>query len=393
MVHTGIDIIRQKIPKYLKGKRIGIICHAASVAKDYAHIVDILAMSKECTLDAIFGPQHGLYGQTQDNMIEWSGYRHPRYKVPVYSLYGETRKPTAEMLKGLDTLVFDLQDVGARPYTYLWTLKLCMEACVEHGLGLVVLDRPNPIGAVGFDGPMIDPAFFSFVGGAKIPLCHRMTIGEVAQLIKMAFFPKADLHVVWMRGWWRSSLWSQTGLPWIMPSPNMPTIDSAIVYPGMVLLEATNISEGRGTTHPFELFGAPFIVADTLIRKLERLKLLGVIFREHNFIPSFQKWGGTYCGGVHLHVTDYQRFEPVLTTAAILAQIRLLWPKDFCFKEPPYEYEQVLKPFDILSGSTSLRESIDSGIIVDRLRNKWNAERKPFEKEFLKMAHYQEKRK
>ncbi|MBN2188499.1 MAG: DUF1343 domain-containing protein, partial [Chitinispirillaceae bacterium] len=248
MVKSGLECFLENYPEELDSKRIGVVCHAASITSAYTHIIDALAKHPACRLGAVFGPQHGLYGQTQDNMIEWEGNGQAIHNVPVYSLYGKVRKPAPDMLAPLDALVFDLQDVGARPYTYLWTLKLCMEACGEKKLPLYVLDRPNPVACMDFDGPVLRPDCFSFVGGAEIPLCHRLTVGEIAELLRSAYYPSADVHVVWMKGWRRSSLWADTGLPWVLPSPNMPTPDTATVYPGMVLLEATNLSEGRGTT-------------------------------------------------------------------------------------------------------------------------------------------------
>jgi uncharacterized protein YbbC (DUF1343 family) len=286
MAKFGLDKFVADTPKPLVGKRAGVVCHAASIDSSYRHIIDILAesacggaqsQSHKPLLTAIFGPQHGLFGQTQDNMVEWEGNLHPTLKIPVYSLYGEHRRPTQNMLDGLDALIFDVQDVGARPYTYVWTLKHCIEACAEKGIPLWVLDRPNPIGRIGVDGPMLSESFFSFVGGAAIPLCHRMTMGEMALLIKKLYVSGADIEVVWMDGWRRDSLWNDTGLPWVLPSPNMPTPDTAVVYPGQVLLEATNISEGRGTTRPFELFGAPFINAAELITTLNAQKLPGCL--------------------------------------------------------------------------------------------------------------------
>jgi len=365
------------VPKPLAGKRVGVVCHAASVDSSYRHIIDIFADgglrdgARWPVLSAIFGPQHGLFGQTQDNMVEWEGSIHPTLKIPVYSLYGEYRKPTPDMLDGIDAVIFDVQDVGARPYTYVWTLKHCMEACAESGIPIWVLDRPNPIGRIGVDGPMLSETFFSFVGGAAIPLCHRMTMGEMALLIKKSYVGGADVNVVWMDGWRRDSLWSDTGLPWVLPSPNMPTLDTAIVYPGQVLLEATNLSEGRGTTRPFELFGAPFINATELTAALNAKKLPGCLFREHNFIPTFQKWNGELCGGAQIHVTDPKAYRPVETTVAILGVVIKRYGDKFKYKDPPYEYEREKMPFDILAGDTELRGALALGESVEEIRVSW----------------------
>lgn len=392
MTLFGLDIFAGKIPSVLKGKKVGVICHAASVSSNYSHIIDILSASSDCKLAAIFGPQHGLSGQTQDNMIEWEGKIDGEKGIPVYSLYGKTRKPTPEMLDGLDALIFDIQDVGARPYTYVWTLKNCMEACVENQIPVWVLDRPNPIGCVGFDGPMLKPDYFSFVGGAEIPLCHRLTMGELAILLRKMFFPSSDLHVIWMENWWRNSLWNETGLPWVLPSPNMPTPDTAVVYPGMVLVEATNLSEGRGTTRPFELFGAPYINMAEFKRLISASGLEGCVFREHGFIPTFQKWAGKFCYGMQIHVTDPHKFKPVLTAAAIFSAAIAASGGEFRFKEPPYEYEKVKIPFDILAGDTDFRQALIDKVPIREFNDIWEKDRAKFNDIFHSIEHYPENR-
>ena len=392
MVLFGLDLFVRQYPAALKGKKIGVVCHAASVTSSYSHVVDVLRSHPDCNLAAIFGPQHGLHGQTQDNMIEWEGGIDPSRGIPIYSLYGEVRKPTPRMLEGLHALIFDVQDVGARPYTYAWTLKLCMEACMEQGISLWVLDRPNPIGCVPVDGPMLDPEYFSFVGGAQIPLCHRLTMGEMGALLQKTFFPSLELHVVWMQGWWRDSLWPQTGLPWVLPSPNMPTVDTAVVYPGMVLLEATNISEGRGTTRPFEIFGAPYLQFQEFRKKLFRYELGGCVFRDHGFIPTFQKWQGVYCEGMQIHVTNPRAFSPVLTAIAILKAALECSDGKFAFKQPPYEYETVKMPFDILAGSDTVRLALEKGVSLEEIRAVWQSAHEGFAETFAAIAHYPQER-
>ncbi len=390
MVKFGLDCFLRDFPQALKNKRIGVVCHAASITSDYQSIIDVLYRHPDCTLSAIFGPQHGLFGQTQDNMVEWEGTIDPVFKIPVYSLYGNVRKPNPSMLESLDALVFDIQDVGARPYTYVWTLKLCMEACSEKGIPVWVLDRPNPIGCVPVDGPMLSQEYFSFVGGAEIPLCHRMTMGEMACIIKKKFHPACDLNVVWMNGWCRDSLWPQTGLPWVLPSPNMPFWDTAVVYPGMVLFEATNISEGRGTTRPFELFGAPYINSIDFKRELLSCKLDGCTFRDHGFIPTFQKWHGQFCFGMQIHVTNPRVFRPVLTAVAIISSIIKTSGKEFMFKKPPYEYEQIKMPFDILAGDDQLRNALIENVPLCELSDSWKKSYAEFNDLFSQVAHYPE---
>lgn len=389
MTQFGLDCFIRNYPHALKGKRIGVICHAASITSTYSSIIDVLSKHPDCKLNAIFGPQHGIYGQTQDNMIEWEGSIDPVLGIPVYSLYGQVRKPKPEMLEGIDALVFDIQDVGARPYTYIWTLKLCMEACSEKNIPVWVLDRPNPIGCVPLDGPMLYPEYFSFVGGAEIPLCHRLTMGEMATILQKKYFPTCDLNVVWMEGWWRNSIWSQTGLPWVLPSPNMPTCETAVVYPGMVLLEATNVSEGRGTTRPFELFGAPYLNSIAFKKELFSCKLSGCTFRDHGFIPTFQKWQGKYCNGLQIHVTNPRSYFPVMTTVAILSSL-MKTSQGFEFKNPPYEYEQIKMPFDILSGSDQLRLALLDNTPLEDISLMWKKQYGAFNDLFAQIAHYPE---
>jgi uncharacterized protein YbbC (DUF1343 family) len=391
MVITGLEYISDNIPPSLAGKRIGILCHSSSVTKDFTHVTEVFFRRKDCRLSAIFGPQHGIHGQTQDNMIEWQSQIHPVYKIPIYSLYGEHRKPTPEMLENIDILLVDLQDVGARLYTYVWTLKLCMEACSEAGIPVLVLDRPNPIGILPFDGPVLKEEFFTFVGGAPIPLCHRMTIGEMALMIREKYHAKCDLTVVWMKNWKRSLLFSETGLPWVLPSPNMPSVQTAIVYPGTVLIEALNLSEGRGTTLPFELFGAPFINSEKLKASLDARRIPGCTFRLHDFIPAFNKFCGELCHGLQIHITDIKLFRPVGTALEIFdAIIETSSPGALKFNMPPYEYENNLMPFDILSGDSSMRESLLIRINTETEKERWVHETEEFKKEFSQFAVYED---
>jgi uncharacterized protein YbbC (DUF1343 family) len=391
MVLTGLHQLTENFPPELKGKRIGVLCHAPSIDTDFRHITEILHERKDCFLSAIFGPQHGLYGQTQDNMITWGSVRHPLYNIPVYSLYGEHRKPTSEMLKGTEALVIDLQDVGARLYTYIWTVRLCMEACIEAGIPVWILDRPNPIGRIPFDGPVLKEEFFTFVGGASIPMCHRMTIGEMSLWIRDHYLKSCDLKVIRMKGWHRNSMYNGTGLPWVLPSPNMPTERTAAVYPGTVLIEALNISEGRGTTIPFEIFGAPFIDAEKLRKNLNARQIPGCAFRIHGFIPTFNKYSGEYCNGLQIHVTDPGSYHPVATALEIFdAIIETTLERSMKFNNPPYEYEYRLMPFDILAGDQIMRESLMNRVPTGVEKQRWENEIEEFGKEFRQVAMYPE---
>jgi uncharacterized protein YbbC (DUF1343 family) len=323
-------------------------------------------------------------------MIEWEGGSiEPTTGAIIYSLYGKNRKPTPKMLENIEALIIDLQDVGARPYTYIWTMKLCMEACEEKGIPVYILDRPNPIGCIDFDGPMLLEEFFTFVGGAEIPLCHRMTIGEIALLLKELYFKNLELNVVWMEGWYRNSCWKEINLPWVLPSPNMPTPDTTFVYPGMVLLEATNISEGRGTTRPFELFGTPYLNREYL-KQLNKYNLPGCFFREHLFIPTFHKWSNTLCYGMQLHITDPRKFKPVTTSFAIISTAFKMFKDEFSFKSPPYEYETIKMPIDILSGSEEFRKQIHENISPFEAAEIWKSKYKDFLEVFHSISHYPE---
>ena len=391
MIKSGLEKISEKLPAGLKGKKIGILCHAPSITSNFRHILDIFFERDDCILSAVFGPQHGIYGQTQDNMIEWHSYRHPVYNVPVYSLYGEHRKPSPGMLKDIDALIVDLQDVGARLYTYIWTVKLCIEACSEENIPVWILDRPNPVGRLPFDGPVLKEEYFTFVGGASIPLCHRMTIGEMAKWIREKYYPGCELNVVWMDNWHRNSLYNETGLPWVFPSPNMPTLNTAIVYPGTVLIEALNISEGRGTTIPFELFGAPFIDPYKLKKNLDKRNITGCAFRRHSFIPTFHKFANEICNGIQIHVTNPAEYYPVGTALEIFNAIVETTPEgSFQFKNPPYEYEEKLMPFDILSGDSGMRNSITGRKSSVDEKQRWLVEIKEFLREFKEIVYYPE---
>jgi uncharacterized protein YbbC (DUF1343 family) len=355
----------------LDGKRVGLVCNPASVDAQLRHVADRFAGHPGAPLAALFGPQHGFRSDVQDNMIETRHGQDEVRRVPVYSLYSETREPTAEMLAGLDALVIDLQDVGSRIYTFIYTMANCLIAAKKHGVKAIVCDRPNPIGGIGVEGPMLVAGYESFVGQYRIPMRHGMTIGELARLFNDAFGIGADLEVVPMAGWRRDMYFEATGLPWVMPSPNMPTVDTAVVYPGSVLFEGTNVSEGRGTTRPFELVGAPWAMAERFAADMNHAGLPGVTFRPVVFEPTFQKHARTACGGVQMHVTDRPAFRPVAAGVALIGAFRAADPDRFNWRDPPYEYEAEKMPIDILAGSSALREQIESGVSAREIARSW----------------------
>lgn len=362
----------------LLGRRVGIVSNPASVDGQLQHIVEALLAAPGITVGAIFGPQHGFRSDVQDNMIETPHADDPLRRMPVYSLYSETREPTADMLKGLDALVIDLQDIGARIYTYIYTMANCLRACARHGVEVIVCDRPNPIGGRDVEGPMLVAGYESFVGQFPIPMRHGMTIGELARFFNEHFAIGAPLEVVTIEGWKREMYGDATGIPWVMPSPNIPTLDSAIVYPGTVMVEGTMASEGRGTTRPFELIGAPWVMAERFADTMNGRGLPGVHFRPVVFEPTFQKHAKTSCGGCQIHVLDRGTFLPVLTGAALIEQLRAENPSSFAWRPPPYEYEHDKEPIDILSGSPSLRAAIDAGAHAEDLAREWARDSLPF---------------
>ena len=379
MVRLGSDVLLDS--HRLAGARVGVVCNPASIDARFRHVVDRIAAADGLTLAAIFGPQHGFRSDVQDNMIETPHGQDAVRRVPIYSLYSETREPTAGMLKGLDAIVIDLQDIGARIYTYIYTLANCLRAAKRHGVPVIVCDRPNPIGGEDVEGALLRPGFESFVGQFPIPMRHGMTIGEFARLLNEDFGIGADLEVIRMEGWTRGMYWDDTGLPWIMPSPNIPTFDSTVVYPGTVLFEGTMLSEGRGTTRPFELVGAPWIDAERFAASMNTLGLPGVHCRPAVFEPTFQKHAKQTCGGCQVHVLDRQAFRPVLTGVALIDRFRRSDPAKFAWRQPPYEYEHDKQPFDILSGSDGLRRQIDLATPVAEIAESWRDDEKSFQKQ------------
>jgi len=370
-VRPGIEVLLNDRRDRIRGARLGAVVHPASVLPDLRHTADALIECGELPLVSLFGPQHGARGEKQDNMVESEFYRDPHTGLPVHSLYGETRWPTEEMLQELDVLLYDLQDAGTRVYTFIYTMAYCMEACARCGKEMMVLDRPNPVNGREVEGNLLDPEFRSFVGRYPLPMRHGMTAGELARLFNAEYGIGCSLTVVEMQGWKRDHWFDRTGLPWVQPSPNLPTLDSATVYPGTVLVEGTGLSEGRGTTRPFELIGAPFIDSRAFAAHLNAQGLPGVWFRAAYFQPTFQKWAGQMCGGIQIHVTDRERFEPYLTGIAVISAARALYPDSFKWREPPYEYEYEKLPFHILSGGKGIAEMIERQAPLSQIRQSW----------------------
>jgi len=385
-VRLGSEVLLDS--RRLVGSSVGVVSNPASVDRRLSHIVDQLGRAEGVKLAAIFGPQHGFRSDVQDNMIETPHTSDAERRVPIYSLYSETREPTAEMLKGLDVLVVDLQDIGARIYTYIYTLANCLRACARHGVPVLVCDRPNPIGGEDVEGALLRPGFESFVGQFPIPMRHGMTIGELARLFNEDFGIGAQLDVVKMEGWTRGMYWDDTGLSWVLPSPNIPTHDSAIVFPGTVLLEGTMLSEGRGTTRPFELVGAPWIAAEKLAGAMNALGLPGVHCRAAVFEPTFQKHAKQPCGGCQIHVVDRQAFRPVLTGVALIDLFRRSDRARFAWRQPPYEYEHDKMPFDILSGSDELRRQLEAEAPVAEIAESWREDEKTFQRQRARFLLY-----
>lgn len=377
-MRLGLEVLLDDPRAIIGDARVGLICHPASVDHHYRHAADLFHAHPNIVLTTLFGPQHGIWGQTQDDMIEWEGFTDARTGLPVYSLYGEQRKPTPAMLADCDVLVVDLQDVGTRIYTFIYTMALAMEAARDAGKRIIVLDRPNPINGVQVDGNLLEPGHESFVGMYPLPTRHGMTIGELAAMFNTEFGIGCDLTVVPMDGWRRAMWYDDAGAPWVLPSPNMPTLDSATVFPGAVHIEGTTISEGRGTTRPFELIGAPHIDPHALAAALERDEMPGVIFRACFFEPTFQKHAREICGGVQLHITDRNRFPAVLAGIAVLRAMICQDPSMPIWKEPPYEYVHDRFPFDVIAGTQTLREQLTEQVPLADIAADWEPGRAAF---------------
>jgi uncharacterized protein YbbC (DUF1343 family) len=367
----GVEVLLDEKIGLISGQRIGLVCNQASVLPDFRHVADVFAERGEFKLTTFFGPQHGIRGDVQDNMIETEHATDSRTGLPIYSLYSETREPTEAMLTDVDTIVFDMQDVGCRIYTFAYTMANCMRAAKKFGKRVIVCDRPNPITGVGVEGSVTEKEFTSFVGQFEIPTRHGMTMGELARLFNEHFGIGCELEVIKMDGWRREMWFEETGLPWILPSPNIPTVDTCVVFPATVYLEGTELSEGRGTTKVFEINGAPFIDPYKWAEALREFNFPGVAFRECYFQPTFQKWAKQTCGGVQIHVTDRNTFTPVIVGIAMVKTAYDLYTDQFEWKRDAYEYEFGKNPFDVVSGTDKIRKAIEAGAELREIEAAW----------------------
>lgn len=364
-VLTGLDRLKEEpnLREKYSGK-IAYLCHQASVTKNHENGLEVMAKLFPEQLIKIFGPQHGFMCDLQENMIETDHGTHPVYHLPVYSLYSEVRKPTAQMLEGVDHFILDLQDIGTRIYTYIYTLYYAMEACSELGVELTVLDRPNPLGGIKIEGNMLEKDYTSFVGLIPMPLTHAMTMAEMAKYYKDLYFPNCKLEIIPMKGWKRELYFDQLDLPWIPPSPNIPMVESCFTFPATVIFEGTNLSEARGTTRPLEIVGHPKLEPISFIQHFNekyREQLKGIHLRATYFQPTHHKFAQQTCGGVHIHITNREQAQTWLLGHLLCFELKQVLGEDFSWREPPYEYEYKLAPIDIINGCSWIRELIDSG--------------------------------
>ncbi len=377
-VMTGLDVLKQSIPQNLKGKRLGLLANPASVDHSFAHASRVVNEIFPGQLTALFSPQHGFYAQKQDNMIESGHTLDPELNIPVFSLYSETRIPSRQMFDQIDILIIDIQDVGTRVYTFIYTISYCLETAAAMGKQVVILDRPNPVGGHRIEGNVLEPDYASFVGRFPIPMRHGMTAGEISLFFNREFNIGCDLAVIPLKGWNRQMTFLDTGLVFVPPSPNLPTPASCMVYPGQVIFEGTNVSEGRGTTVPFEQFGAPFLDSAAIATEAAGL-LNGVHLRPVVFEPTSGKWHDQACHGFHIHVTDPDRYEPYFASLVLLQLIMKHHGEDgFEFKPPPYEYEFKRMPIDLILGSRDLRQKIESFEDLELVRETWQPELEAF---------------
>ena len=366
----GCEVLLHSPPSWFRSGRLGLLANQASVNRSFESVKKLIVRAG-VNLSCIFSPQHGFYSEKQANMIESADSFDPETGARVVSLYSNTRQPSIEALKKIDVLLIDLQDVGTRVYTYTTTIGLCLEAAALAGTRVVILDRPNPINGTEFEGNVLDPAFRSFVGRYPVPMRHGLTPGEFARFVCTEANIDCDLEVFAMRGWSRSRLFGSLGLDWVYPSPNMPTWETALFYPGMVLLEGTNISEGRGTTLPFQLFGTPFLDQRRFRKELQGTGFDGIILRPVVYEPAFDKYKGEPCFGFQIHITDKKRFKPYRMGLALLQALCKTHPDHFRWLNPPYEYELEKLPIDILIGSDAIRRGVEQGQDLNIIESGW----------------------
>lgn len=373
MMHvvTGLERLIQDPPRRLWGKRLGLLCNPASVDSGFRHAKDLIHNCFPGQLAALYSPQHGFFAEKQDNMIESADMIDSQLNIPVFSLYGTTRIPSPEMLALIDVLLIDLQDTGTRVYTFTTTVSYCLEAAARSKIPVTVLDRPNPVGGLQVEGNLLRDDFSSFVGRYPIPMRHGLTMGEFAKFINESFDIGCELEVIPMAGWERKMYFNHTGLPWIPPSPNLPSVSSVMVYPGQVIWEGTNISEGRGTTLPFEMFGAPYLNLDEIASSFGGTRFPGGVLRPVIFEPIFHKYAGQSCRGFHLHITDPYRFSPYRTSLKMLKAVRDHPGDGFAWKSPPYEYEWDKNPFDLITGDDQIRIRLERGDSVESIEADW----------------------
>ena len=379
-VRTGLEQFIESPPKWILGSRIGLLCNPASIDRHFRHARELIDKNLPGQLQALYSPQHGFYAEKQDNMIESNDTVDPVLRIPVFSLYGHTRIPDKKMLEPIDILIVDLQDAGTRVYTFITTMAYCMEAAKRCGKKVLVLDRPNPVNGISKEGNCLSLEWSSFVGRYPIPMRHGLTIGELSRLFNHEYGIECDLEVISMKNWGRAMYFRDTHLPWIPPSPNLPTPESAIVYPGQVLWEGTNISEGRGTTQPFEIFGAPFIDPQVVSASLGGNRLPGATLRQIVFEPTSNKWKDTPCKGFQIHVTAPNEFKPYSTTLKLLQAVRFHHPNDFKWKTPPYEYEYKKKPIDLIIGNKEIRRRIENCENIDTIEASWQEDLDAFKR-------------
>jgi uncharacterized protein YbbC (DUF1343 family) len=377
-IKLGLERLIEKPPDSIAGKRLGLLANSASVDSALIHARQRIQDQFPNQLKALYAPQHGFFAEKQDNMIESDHRRDPGSDLPVFSLYGKTRIPTEKMLAPIDILLIDLQDAGTRVYTFIYTMSYCLEAAKHYSKQVIVLDRPNPIGGLQIEGNLLNEAWASFVGRYPIPMRHGLTIGELALFFNEQCGIGADLAVIPMTGWRRKDYYTDTGLFWVAPSPNLPTPVSAMVYPGQVIWEGTNLSEGRGTTQPFEIFGAPYLDPFKIKSNLDESHLEGVVLRPLEFEPTANKWCGQTCQGFQIHVIDRQCYRPYTTSLHLLQAVIASHPKDFFWQPPPYEYEYKRLPIDLILGEAQIRHRIEKGTMIAALEHDWTPQLEGF---------------